>query len=175
MWKGGTHLDDRQLLELLDADPTAGMDLLWKRYGEPVRFAAAQKLDCDEDIHICVQDTFSDFYLQRKQFDPEKGSLRAYLTAISERKAIRRWRQNQQQWLAAQSADPPDDPIAVWEQQEHFRQALARLPELDRKILQLKYFEGHTIREIAIRLNIDYERVKKRAQRALKKLPQFLE
>ena len=54
-------MDDRQLLELLDADPIAGMDLLWKRYGEPVRFAAAQKLDCDEDIHICVQDTFLTF------------------------------------------------------------------------------------------------------------------
>ena len=77
--------------------------------------------------------------------------------------------------MAGSTVGRPDDPIAVWEQQEHFRQALARLPELDREILQLKYFEGHTIREIAIRLNIDYERVKKRAQRALKKLPQFLE
>ncbi len=168
-------MDDRQLLELLETDPAAGMDLLWRQYEDPVRFAAAQRLDCSQDIQTCVQDTFSDFYLQRKRFDPEKGSLRSYLAAISERKAIRRWRQNQQQWLAAQSAAPPDDPIAAWEQREHFRQALARLPALDRQILQLKYFEGHTIREIAIRLNMDYERTKKRAQRALKKLPQFLE
>ena len=35
---------------------------------------------------------FADFYLHRERFDPEKGSLRAYLTAIAERKAIRRWR-----------------------------------------------------------------------------------
>lgn len=168
-------MDDRQLLELLERDPTAGMDLLWRQYEEPVRFAAAQRLDNSEDIRACVQDTFSDFYLQRARFDPDKGSLRAYLTAISERKAIRHWRQDRQQWLAAQQKDPPDDPIALWEEQEHFRQALDRLPALDRQILQLKYFEGHTAKEIAILLKIDYERVKKRAQRALKKLSQFLE
>ncbi len=168
-------MEDTRLLELLDTDPDRGMELLRKLYGEPVRFAAAQRLDCAEDVRACEQDTFSDFYMQRTRFDPVKGSLRAYLTAISERKAIRRWRQNQRQWLVTRLADLTDNPITAWEQQEQFRQALAQLPELDRRILHLKYFEGRTIKEIASVLDMDYERVKKRAQRALKKLPSLLE
>ena len=168
-------MEDVQLLELLDADPAKGMELLRKQYGEPVRFAAAQRLDCAEDVRACVQDTFSDFYLQRKRFDPAKGSLRAYLTAISERKAIRRGRENQRQWLAARLSEPAENVIDAWEQRDQLHQALAQLPELDRRILQLRYFEGRATREIAAMLRIDYERAKKRAQRALKKLTQLLE
>ncbi|HIW74997.1 MAG TPA: sigma-70 family RNA polymerase sigma factor [Firmicutes bacterium] len=168
-------MDDLRLLELLETNPSEGMALLEKEYGEPVRFAAAQRLDSAEDIRLCAHDTFSDFYLHRERFDPAKGSLRAYLTAISERKAIRRWRENQRQWLAAQPADLSENAIGAWERKEQLRQALARLPELDRNILLLKYFGGCTTREAAARLGIDYERAKKRAQRALKKLPQLLE
>ena len=83
-------MDERQLLELLETDPEGGMSLLQSQYGDPVRYAAAQRLDCAEDVRFCVHDTFADFYLHRERFDPEKGSLRAYLTAIAERKAIRR-------------------------------------------------------------------------------------
>lgn len=169
------HVDESLLLELLETDPVKGLALLEQLYSDPVRFAASQRLDCAEDIRACVQDTFTDFYLQRERFDPTKGSLRGYLTAISERKAIRRWRENQKQWLAVRFSERSENDISRWEQQEQFRQALDKLPELDRRILQLKYFEGHTVREIAGILGIEYERTKKRLQRALKKLPKLLE
>ena len=54
-------------------------------------------------------------------------------------------------------------------------QALARLPELDARILRFKYYEGCSAREIAARLDMKYERVRKRLQRALKKLMQQME
>ncbi len=90
-------MDDVGLLELLDASPADGREMLESLYGEPVRLAAAQRLSCAEDVQACVQDTFADFYMQRKRFDPSKGSLRGYLITISTRKAIRRWRSGQQQ------------------------------------------------------------------------------
>lgn len=90
-------MDDVGLLELLDASPADGREMLESLYGEPVRLAAAQRLSCAEDVQACVQDTFADFYMQRKRFDPSKGSLRGYLITIAARKAIRRWRSGQQQ------------------------------------------------------------------------------
>lgn len=103
-------MDERQLLELLETDPEGGMALLQSQYGEPVRYAAAQRLDCTEDVRFCVHDTFADFYLHRERFDPEKGSLRAYLTAIAERKAIRRWRENRRRQMAEQLSVPESPP-----------------------------------------------------------------
>ena len=58
---------------------------------------------------------------------------------------------------------------------EQVNQALARLPELDARILRFKYYEGCSAREIAARLDMKYERVRKRLQRALKKLMQQME
>lgn len=100
MRKGVNSVDDVRLLELLEASPDDGMEMLKSLYGEPVRLAAAQRLNCAREVQACVQDTFADFYTQRKRFDPSKGSLRGYLITISTRKAIARWRSGQQQ--------PPD-------------------------------------------------------------------
>lgn len=100
MQKGVNSVDDVRLLDLLDTSPADGMEMLKSLYGEPVRLAAAQRLNCAKDVQACVQDTFAEFYIQRKRFDPSKGSLRGYLITISTRKAIRRWRSGQRQ--------PPD-------------------------------------------------------------------
>lgn len=97
MRKGVNGVDDVRLLELLDTSPADGMEMLKSLYGEPVRLAAVQQLSCAKDVQACVQDTFADFYAQRKRFDPAKGSLRGYLITISTRKAIRLWRSGQQQ------------------------------------------------------------------------------
>ena len=97
MWKGVNCLDDVGLLELLEISPGDGMEMLKSLYGEPVRLAAAQRLSCAKDVQACVQDTFTDFYTQRKQFDPSKGSLLGYLITISTRKAIRCWRNSRRQ------------------------------------------------------------------------------
>ena len=88
-----------------------------------MRLAAAQRLNNEADIWVCVQDTFSDFYLQRNRFDPSKGSLRGYLVTISTRKAIRQWRENQRQWLASQASPAEADDIGAWERREQVNQA----------------------------------------------------
>ena len=49
-----------------------------------------------------VHDTLTDFYLQRDQFDGSKGSLRSYLITIADRKAIRKYWENQRQWVVSE-------------------------------------------------------------------------
>lgn len=62
-----------------------------------------------------------------------------------------------------------------WEQTEVLRQVMEQLSDLDRQVLELKYFHGYTAREIATDLGIEHETVKKRLQRALKKLHHLME
>lgn len=168
-------MDDKVLLSILDADPEQGMDLLQGLYAETLRFVAAQRLDDPADVQECVCDTLTDFYLQRERFNTDKGSLRGYLTVIARNKAIHRYRENQRQWLAILLSRKDTLQMENWEQTEQLRLALTRLPEQDRLILKLKYYDGYTGREIAEILGMEYEAVKKRLQRALKKLQKLIE
>lgn len=163
-------MDDKTLLVLLEEDPERGVPLLKAKYAEHLRLAAAQRLDSPDDIQECVHDTLTDFYLQRDQFDGSRGSLRSYLIAIADRKAIRKYRENQRQWLAAELSRMETGELMNWERTEALRQAMKQLPSLDRQVLELKYFHGYTAREIANHLGMEHETVKKRLQRALKKL-----
>ena len=168
-------MDDKALLVLLEEDPERGVPLLKAKYAEHLRFAAAQRLDSPDDIQECVYDTLTDFYLQRDQFDISRGSLRSYLIAIADRKAIRKYRENQRQWLAAELSGTEAGELMNWERTEALRQAMRQLPSLDRQILELKYFRSYTAREIAAGLGMEHEAVKKRLQRALKKLQRIME
>ena len=168
-------LDDRTLLLILEENPDRGMDLLRELYAETLRFSVAQRLDSLADVQECVYDTLTDFYLQRNRFDASKGSLRGYLAASADRKAMRRYWENQKQWLAVRFSQMDSMDIGNWETAEQLRQALSRLPEKDRHILELKYYDGYTAKEIAEKLGMEHEAVKKRLQRALKKLLKLME
>lgn len=173
-YRGGMEVDDETLLALLEEDPERGVPLLKAKYAEHLRFVAAQRLDSNDDIRECVHDTLTDFYLQRDQFDVSRGSLRSYLIAIADRKAIRKYRENQRQWLASELSRMEAGELINRERTAALRQAIQQLSPLDRQILELKYFYGYTAREIANHLGMEHETVKKRLQRALKKLHRFL-
>lgn len=169
------ELDDRTLLLLLDENPERGMALLREHYVEILRFSVAQRLNNPDDVQECIYDTLADFYLQRERFNADKGSLRGYLTAIAEHKAVRRYHENQKQSLATRLSRTDVTDFDNWERTEQLRQALVHLPEQDQHILKLKYYDGYTAREIADVLGLEYEAVKKRLQRALKKLQKLME
>ena len=99
--------------------------------------AAAQRLESPDDIQECVYDTLTDFYLQRDQFDGSRGSLRSYLIAIADRKAIRKYRENQRQWLAAELSGMEAGELMNWERTEALRQAIQQLSPPDQQILEL--------------------------------------
>lgn len=168
-------MDDKTLLVLLEEDPERGVPLLKAKYAEHLRFVAAQRLDSPDDIRECVHDTLTDFYLRRDQFDGSRGSLRSYLITIADRKAIRKFRENQRQRLAAELSGMEAGELMNWERTEALRQAMKQLSPLERQALELKYFHGYTAREIAAALGMEHEAVKKRLQRALKKLQPLME
>ena len=169
------EIDDKNLMALLEEDPEQGVQLLKAQYTEQLRIAAAQRLSSPDDVQECVHDTLADFYLQRSLFDSTKGSLRGYLTAMVDRKAIRKYRENQRQWLVTELTQQSSRDIDHWERFEELHHALEQLPDQDRQILEWKYFHGHTAKEIAAMLDLERETVKKRLQRGLKKLLRLME
>lgn len=76
---------DEKLMALLDSDPETGMEELVTQYNGLLWSVAARRLGEPEDIKDCVNETFLELYAHRDRFDPGKGSLKSYLSAITDR------------------------------------------------------------------------------------------
>ena len=161
---------DQTIISLLDREPEEGMALLIEEYSGLLWTVCRQYLQNTEDVKECVNEIFSEFYLHRERFDPEKGALKGYLAVIARRCAQRRWRENQRWEGAAPQEQEESDPFSRMESKDELEAALAALEPLDEQIVRMKYYGGMTAREIAASLGLPYETVKKRYQRSMKKL-----
>lgn len=169
------RISDRELLDLLERDPQAGMEaavgqftgLLWK--------IGAKHLQNPEDIKECINDAFLEFYIHRERFDSKKGTLATYLAQIMRNLSVSRYRKNV---LWDEQLDTPlEDPASIPESAEariDLERAMAALKPEDAEIIRMKYYGGMTAREIAASLGLSYDTVKKRHQRSLSKMRMLL-
>ena len=130
---------DKKLLALLDSDPETGMEELVTRYNGLLWSVAARRLGEPEDIRDCVNETFLEFYAHRDRFAPDKGSLKNYLSAITDRLALKRYRE-----LSRCSAGAPEempdnrDAMASADSRADLESALEQREPLDAEIIRMK-------------------------------------
>jgi RNA polymerase sigma-70 factor (ECF subfamily) len=83
-----------------------------------------------------------------------------------------------QQWQHLFKGEPhrniPLEQASVQERSQRVQAALAQLPETERQVLEIAYYEGLSQSEIAKRLNTPLGTVKTRSRQALIKLRQTL-
>ena len=132
-----------------------------------------------EDV---VQDAFVEIWKRAGSFDARRGSLNAWVVAIVRSRALDRVRARGSAERAVQSMQREDEvpvplPIESAEQRqdrERILAALATLPEEQRRVLELAYFEGLTQKEIAEHTGDPLGTVKTRVRLALEKLSTVL-
>lgn len=163
-------MSDQEIITLLQNDPEQGMEQIVERYTGLLWSVAGQLLQEPEDVKDCVNETFGQFYSQREEFDPAKGSLKGYLAVIIRRLAMKK-RQDNRRRAGETFVDAEDtDGLRSLEQKEELDAYLRTLDAVDEQIIRMKYYGGMTAKEIAASLGLPYETVKKRHQRSLKKL-----
>lgn len=83
----------------------------------------------------------------RDQFDPEKGSLSAYLTGIAKNLAISRFRKNTARPTSELPEDVVDgsDPIGHAERRADLERAVSQLSLEEAELIRMKYYEGKTL------------------------------
>ena len=131
-----------------------------------------------EDV---VQEVFTSLWSHPDRFDADRGSLRAFLGVQAYRRAVdsvrqdarRSAREGRQRDLVTTTDAVPDGADAK-ELMEVIRQAIARLPDDQRRAVELAYFGGCTQRELASVLGIPEGTAKSRLRLAHAKLGQWL-
>jgi RNA polymerase sigma-70 factor (ECF subfamily) len=114
------------------------------------------------------------------QFEPGRGTLRGFLGTMTHRRAvdlIRREEARRRRESRA-PADPagPDlaETVARSDATGRVRDALATLPEAQRRALELAYFHGHTYRQVAVVLQIPEGTAKSRLRLGLQRIAEIL-
>jgi RNA polymerase sigma-70 factor (ECF subfamily) len=127
-----------------------------------------------------LQEVFWQVWREAPQYDAGRGSPEAWLVMRAKTRAIDRLRSMRRrdrtfvapvdESVARSSEEPAENPAVVAEDRTLVQTALAQLPEPQRRVIELAFFDGLTQSEIAARLGEPLGTVKTRARLGLERL-----
>jgi len=147
----------------------------------PLVFGISRRTLGDEAAREVTQDVFVSAWRARDQFDPERGTLAAWLVGITKRRVIdhvRRERRHSERRADESDRGGPSAPEPELERIADrlvVAHALAGLAERPRHVITLAYVEGLTHQEIAERTGLPLGTIKSDIRRGLVALRQHLE
>jgi RNA polymerase sigma-70 factor, ECF subfamily len=131
-----------------------------------------------------VQDVFVELWSHPERYDPAAGSLRTYLIVLARHRAVDLMRSElrrvarQERHYRLTPANPPgtaSDEVMAAETASVVRAAVRLLPDGQRQVVELAYFEGLTCREVASAMGIPEGTAKSRLRLAMAKLESVLD
>ncbi len=151
---------------------------VYRRHAGAVFGLARRVLHDGTRAEEVVQEVFLRLWNDPERFDSERGSLRSFLLAQTHGRAVdllrsdsSRTRREEREARAAATAGY-DIEREVWDLAvaDRVKQAVAVLPDDERKAIELAYFGGHTYREVAEVLGAPEGTVKSRIRVGLKRM-----
>ncbi|MGB9408726.1 MAG: sigma-70 family RNA polymerase sigma factor [Terracidiphilus sp.] len=153
-WANLNELSDEDLLVRLVAGDQDALAVLFDRYHRLIYSVASHIVRDEGEAEEVVQTVFLNIFQAAANFDPFKGTLRAWLLQYAYHRAIHRRRSLSTQgvylWDELDGANEPSQAPAV-EAIRLCEQMLMQLKPIQRQVLELTYFEGWTAQEIAVR------------------------
>ncbi len=159
------------LIERIAQGDQQALGTLYDRFAGLVNGLALRVLHDPAEAEDVVQTVFIQVWRQAAQYDRSRGVPEAWITVLARTRALDqlRRRSHRREILAAdqapRSAEAP--PLA---EQIAVRAALARLPEMERRTLELAYYQGLSQTEIAERLKTPVGTVKTRTRNGMIRL-----
>ena len=135
------------------------------------------------DAEDLIQEVFVQVWHQANRYSEERGSPEAWIVNIARSRAIdklRSIRRMESSFILtddpakAESSDNVESSAAESETKLTMNSALANLPEAQRKVLELAYFDGLSQSEIADRLKEPLGTVKTRMRSGIQRLRDML-
>lgn len=170
------HPDDLRIRELARGDPEA-LGALYDQHATALFGVALHILRNREDAEDLVHDVFVEAWSKAEDYDPSRGTVRRWLLIRTRSRAIDRLRSlvagRRHGMAAARESESSREPaFPDWDgaDRARARRAIEGLPEAQRIVLELGYFEGLTCAEIAQRCGIPLGTVKSRLFAAIGKL-----
>jgi RNA polymerase sigma-70 factor (ECF subfamily) len=177
--------DDLVLMQRIARGDQQALGQLYDRYGRLVYGLARSVVGDELAAEEITQDAFTRVWSRAGTYLPEQGRPLTWLMRIARNRAIDELRSRssrpQARSLSWLEEDLPDGGADLAEEAELSRRrrevagAIAALPEEQRQVLAMAYFQAYTHREIAGILKQPLGTVKTRLRSAMKRLRAALE
>jgi RNA polymerase sigma-70 factor (ECF subfamily) len=176
-------LEDGELLSAIAGGDRQAYRALYQRYAAILLGLLSRILGDRGEAEDVLQEVFLQIWKKAGDFDDRRGRALHWLATIARNRALdRRSTLESRRRLAAapmpnlpeeESPDPADEANMA-EEVRHLHRALAQIPEAQRKVLLLAYFDGLSQSEIADRVGAPLGTVKSHARIGLARLRDYL-
>jgi RNA polymerase sigma-70 factor (ECF subfamily) len=169
---------DQRLVRDVAAGSTEALARLYDRHAGTVFGLARRILNRLEDAEEVVQDVFTQVWREAGRYERSRATVAGWVVMLTRTRAIDRLRSRNARpdQRSPETAPMPDIPAAAWSPEQvtiseedvrGVRGALAELPEAQRTLVELAYYEGLTHSEIAAKTGVPLGTVKTRIRTAM--------
>lgn len=176
------EFEDRQLIQRVSQGDKAALEELYTRYSTSVFSLARYMLRHEALAEEATQEIFLNVWLKASSYKPDRGEPRAWLMSVAHHKVIDIIRSRRR---SIAMSDPKDyetldllpsarkateDEAVLNLEGERIRKALDTLPDAQRAVIVLAYYEGYSQSEMAQKLDQPLGTIKTRVRLAMQKL-----
>lgn len=180
-------VNDQALVALLSEQDARALDELYGRYSRAIYSLSFRILGDSSSAEDVLQEVFLKLWRQPSSYDPDRGTLSAWLLSVAHHRAIdflRRQRTRAEQqfpegwedapWESSDSTDPANIASHT-EEATAIRRALTQIPPAQRLAIEMAFFQGKTHAEISAELGEPLGTAKTRIRLGMRKLRTLLE
>ncbi|WP_044573763.1 sigma-70 family RNA polymerase sigma factor [Streptomyces iranensis] len=163
---------DRRMQQRLARGEAAALAELYDRFASLVHTLAYRVLEDDTGADRVTREVFGYVWENPDAYDPQQGSLRAWIAMLTQRQAVHRLR-------ASQTATACEDTLTSEALEERIREAsvaaradyiVTSMPAPLRAALELAYFDRRDYRQAAAALGVTEDEARRRLRLGLQLL-----
>jgi RNA polymerase sigma-70 factor (ECF subfamily) len=155
--EGLGEVGDGELVAAINRRDEAAMAEVVRRHRDPVLAFARRLVGDSSRAEEIAQEVFLRLWERSATFDTTRGTLRAFLLAITHGRALdvvrsdvaRRGREERDAVRTPVAEHAVESTVVARTVAEAVRAALSRLPDTERRAVELAYYEGHSYRTVA--------------------------
>lgn len=170
-------MEDREIAAALARGESAGLDELLKRYGPLLRYIVTPILNDPREREECLSDISLLIWKKIEGYDPDRGSMTAWLSVLARNTALNRRRslsrRGTEEELGEHLPDPaptPEEALLQKERKRRLQEVIGRLGSGERDLFYRKYYYLQSTAQMAAELGLTQRGVEGRLHRLRKRL-----
>jgi len=174
-------MQEQEVISLLTRQDPRGAEELLSHYGPLMQYVINPILSNEQDREECLSEAVLRILDKIFQYDSERGSWTAWLTAVTRSVALNKIRMGKDRFAAEPLTDQmpastptPEEKILQQERLTELRNAISQLSQKDKLLFYRKYYYLQTVSQIAAETGLTERAVEGRLYRIKKHLRKLL-
>jgi len=174
---------DEALMKAITNRRQTALRELYDRYGKTVKAVVVRVVHEEAEADDVLQEIFLQIWREAENYSPKAGRPLGWVVTLARRRAIDRLRRRQAYCRAKERFESEierqpnswvrnriDDELVHSDLRRFLERQMNTLPEFQREVIELSFFEGRSHREIAALTGTPLGTVKTRLELGLRKL-----